>query len=82
MEPRGGDGNDQQDRSDESDHRKNSKVSNELSDYAAQTGNRAWTLSGRFRAQGIGIDNDLACFTPRQSETYAWFLRIASRTLL
>ena len=35
------------------------------------------TAPGRFGAPGMRIDAHLACFTPKQSETYARFLRIA-----
>ena len=58
------------------------KVSNELSNYCSANRQPHRDDPGSFGAPGIGIADRLACFTPKQSETYAWFLRIAWRTLL
>jgi hypothetical protein len=58
------------------------KVSNELSNYCGANRQPRLDDPGTFGASGIGIDDHLACFTPKRSETYVWFLRIASRTLL
>jgi hypothetical protein len=58
------------------------KVSNELSNYCGADRQPRMDDPGSLRAPGLGIADHLACFTPKQFETYAWFLRIASRTLL
>jgi hypothetical protein len=57
-------------------------VSNELSDYCGTNRQPRLDDPRSFGAPGIGIDDHLACFTPKQSETYAWFLRIPCQKLL
>jgi hypothetical protein len=58
------------------------KVSNELSNYCGADPQPPLDDPGRFGAPGIGIDDHLACFTPKQSETHAWSLRMPCRRLL
>jgi hypothetical protein len=52
-------------------------VSNELSNYCGADRHPPLDDPGSFGAPSLAIDDHLTCFTPKQSETYAWFLRIA-----
>jgi hypothetical protein len=52
-------------------------VSNELSNYRGANLQPRLDSPGSIGAPAMEIDDHLACFTPKQSEPYVWFLWIA-----